>query len=157
MLGWYHKTDTDKSYILSSSRHAVTRRYTNTEVDKMRSKNVPGHATEVCTGGEELQFHSCLTSALVGGACSVSGPSRLTPEKESQCLMERWRGGGGGGACLNILEIKKKNLLILPRSEPRAIQWRSKTNTAASPATKNSNISACSSVPLKQICRINAL
>jgi len=50
MLGWYLKADTDNSYILSNSRHAVTRHYTNTEVDKMRSKTVPGHATEVYRG-----------------------------------------------------------------------------------------------------------
>jgi hypothetical protein len=33
---------------------------------------------------------------------------------------------------MNILE-KEKNLLILPRSEPRTIQWRTTINTAASP------------------------
>lgn len=50
MLGWYLITDTDNSYIRSNSQHAGTRRYTNTEVDKMRSKTVPGHATEVYRG-----------------------------------------------------------------------------------------------------------
>jgi hypothetical protein len=50
MLGWYLKTDTDNSYIIANSRHAVTRRYTNTEVDKRRSKTVSGHATEVYRG-----------------------------------------------------------------------------------------------------------
>jgi hypothetical protein len=50
MLGWYLKTDTDNSYDLSNSRHTVTRRYKNTEADKMRSKIVPGHATEVYRG-----------------------------------------------------------------------------------------------------------
>ena len=156
MLGWYLKTDTDNSYILSNSRHTVTRRYTNTEVDKMRSKIVPGHPMEVYRGKRATA--PLILHIGAGWRCVLNIRSQLPYPRERIPVPNEKEAQVGGGQSRSEHFGKRENLLILPRSEPRTIQWRStcKINTAASPL-QNSNISACSSVPLKQMCRINAL
>lgn len=97
MLGWYHKTNTDESYILSNSRHAVTRRYTNNKVDKMRSKTVPGHDTEVYR--RRRATAPFILDIGAGWRRVLSIRTQPTyPRERIPVPNENGAGGGGGGA-----------------------------------------------------------
>jgi hypothetical protein len=62
-------------------------------IKSSRALPIKNYAMKTCEG-VVVEIHVFFTSALVGGECSASRPTRFTLEETSPC--SHWLGGGAG-------------------------------------------------------------